>query len=303
MKRTLSRVVVITGASSGIGKACKEIFEKNKDTVICLSRTNSENFAHFYPCDVADPEQVQHAFSQIQKKFPRIDVLINNAGFGLSGAVELTSDTDISRLLDVNLLGVINCFKAALPLMVKGGKILNISSVCALFPLPFRTLYCTAKAGVHMLSLSLNMECKPLGITVLSVCPGDVKTNFTKNRVKNFQTSPRYGKRIFRATAMLDGREDKRMSAEYVAKKIHNYSKTLRPKPFIIIGTKYKFLHFAMRFLPTSLLLHFTEKFFGGHEKPRRKSSKTPSPTPVLPESSSENIHQSPIETIQKTKE
>lgn len=269
-----SRVVVITGTSSGIGMACKEIFEKKGDTVVCLSRTNPDNFENFFECDVANTLQVGEVFLKIKEKFKNVDVLINNAGFGVSGAVELTSDEDIKKIYDVNLLGVINCYKNALPLMNFGGKIINISSVCALFPLPFRSLYCSTKAGVHMLSLSLSMECSPLGIKVLSVCPGDVKTNFTKNRVKNFDTNARYGQRISLATSRLDSREDKRMNVGKVANIIYNYSRKSHPKAYIIIGGKYKMLHFAMGFLPTSWLLHFTEKFFGGHDKTNVKSNK-----------------------------
>ncbi|NCB48332.1 MAG: SDR family NAD(P)-dependent oxidoreductase [Clostridia bacterium] len=261
------RVVVITGSSSGIGKACKEKFESKGDTVVCLSRTNPDGFKNFFECDVANALQVAEVFLKIKEKFKNIDVLINNAGFGISGAVELSDDADIKKIYDVNLLGVINCYKNALPLMERGGRIINISSVCALFPLPFRSIYCSSKAGVHMLSLSLFMECESLGIKVLSVCPGDVRTNFTKNRVKNFATSERYGQRISLATTRLDSREDKRMKVEKVADKIFKYSRKAHPKAYIIIGGKYKILHFAMRFLPTSLLLHFTEKFFGGHYK------------------------------------
>jgi len=267
MSNKTSRVVVITGTSSGIGRSCKEVFEKMGDTVVCLSRTNPDNFENFYECDVANSLQVSEVFLKIKEKFKNIDILINNAGFGLSGAVELTSDDDIKKIFDVNLLGVINCFKNALPLMKSGGKIINISSACAFFPLPFRSLYCSSKAGVHMLSLSLSMECKMLGIKVLSVCPGDVKTNFTKNRVKNFSTNERYKDRISLATNRLDGREDKRMNVEKVAKVIFNYSRKKHPKAYIIIGGKYKLLHFAMKFLPASLLQYFTEKFFGGHDK------------------------------------
>lgn len=268
------RIVVISGTSSGIGKSCKKIFENNGDTVVCLSRSNPDNFKNFYECDVSNERQVSEVFLKIKKDFKNIDVLINNAGFGLSGAVELTSEEDIKKIFDVNLLGVIYCYKNALPLMKKGGKIINVSSACALFPLPYRSLYCSTKAGVQMLSLSLSMECAPLGIKVLSVCPGDVKTNFTKNRVKNFETNERYKDRISIATNLLDKREDKRMNVEKVVKAIFNYSRKKHPKAYIIIGGKYKFLHFAMRFLPTSLLLYFTERFFGGHNKINNKEKR-----------------------------
>ncbi len=265
------KIVVITGASSGIGKACREEYLSKGDTVISLSRTNDSNFENFFACDVAVEEQVQGVFSKIKSQFGRVDILLNNAGFGLSGAVELTHDEDVKKIFDVNVLGVINCYKHALPLMGVGAKIINISSVCALFPLPFRSLYCASKSAVQMFSLCASMECAPFGVKVLSVCPGEVRTNFTHNRVKNYETNDRYKNRITLATNNLDEREQRRMSADKVAKVIYKYSILRHPRPFIIIGAKYKMLHFAMRLLPTKWLLHFTEKYFGGHEKIKSK--------------------------------
>lgn len=264
MKR--KRIVVITGSSSGVGKECVHYFEEKGDFVIGLARHN-EDCDHFFSCDVSNEENVKNVMNEIGNRYGRIDVLINNAGYGLSGAVEKVPTSDIEGLYDVNVLGAISCYKYAMPYMRSGAMVINISSACALFPLPYRGLYCSSKAGLHMLSLSLSMECAPLGIKVVSICPGDIKTNFTKNRVKVFETDSRYGDRIENAARSIDSREDKRMSVEVVAKRIYKISKKSNPKPYYIIGGKYKLLHFAMRFLPASALLHFTEKYFGGHKR------------------------------------
>lgn len=261
------KIIVITGATSGIGLACKSLFEKNGHRVISLARNNINNDNDFFSCDVSKEIQVIETFKKIKEKYGQIDILINNAGYGISGAVELIENRDIENLFDVNLLGCINSFKYALPLIKKGGMIINMSSVCALFPLPYRSLYCASKASLNMLSLCLYMECKPFNVKVVSICPGDVKTNFTKNRVKVFKTNERYDDRIKIATNLLDKREDRRMPPEKVAKVVFRVSKKKQPKPYVIVGFKYKVLHFAMRFLPTSWLLYFTEKFFGGHNK------------------------------------
>ena len=260
------RVVVITGCSSGIGRECVHYFESMGDVVIGLARHN-EDCDNFYCCDISSEDNVKKVMDMIGKRYGRIDVLINNAGYGLSGAVELVPNLQIEKLYDVNILGSINCYKYAMPYMKEGSKILNIASACALFPLPFRGLYCSSKAGLHMLSLSLAMECAPLGIKVISICPGDIKTNFTKNRVKIYDTNERYGDRIENAARAIDSREDKRMSVYGVARKLYKISVKVEPKPYYIIGFKYKMLHFAMRFLPASALLRFTEKHFGGHKK------------------------------------
>ena len=267
MSRNIVRNVVITGGTSGIGKACLEYFSLKNDNVIILARKNPDNLPNFYQCDVTDEENVRKVFESIGAKYTNIDVLINNAGYGVSGAIELIDTKTAKDLFDVNLFGVINCYKYALPFMKRGSKILNISSVCALFALPFRGLYCSSKSAVNMLTLSQRLECEPFGVNVSAVCPGDVKTNFTKNRVKIYDTNERYGDRIKKATDKIDSKEDDRMPAEYLAKSIYKISKKKKPKPYTIVGTKYKILNFAMRFLPLSLLLKYTSKLFGGFDK------------------------------------
>ena len=269
VEQKAQKVVVISGKSSGLGSSLAEIFEKNNFVVIGLSRTKTDDLS--YVCDVTDFSQVDKAINDIALKYGKIDVLINNAGYGVSGATELICNEEIKREYDVNILGCINCYKSALKYMPKGSKIINISSACALFPLPYRSLYCSSKAGLHQLSLSLNMECKPLGVEVISVCPGDIKTNFTKNRVKVFETNDRYKDRIQNATLAIDSREDKRMDVSIPTKKIYKIATRKKNKPFVIIGAKYKLLYFAMRFLPKSVLLQYTEKFFGGHKKKEYK--------------------------------
>lgn len=259
------RIVVITGASSGIGLELKKLFEMVGDTVISISRTNKDNAENFFPCNVSNYLEVQETFRKIKEQFGKIDILVNNAGFGLSGAVELTDVEKIDDLFATDLMGVIYVYKEAVKLMGEGGKILNISSACALFPLPYRGLYASAKAGVNLFSQSMTMECKPFGVQVSSICPGDVKTNFTKNRVKDFTTNERYGTRIETAAGSIDDREDKRMSADYVANKIFNLANKKNMKPFVIIGGKYKALYFLTKICPRKWLLNFTEKFFGGH--------------------------------------
>lgn len=269
----MGKVVVITGATSGIGKVTREMFEQRGDVVCALARHDDGQSKHFYACDVSNEAAVKDVLNQIGKKFGKIDILINNAGYGISGALELVQSEQIRGMFDVNLFGTIYCYKYALKYMPVGSKVINISSACALFPLPYRGYYCSSKAAVSMLSQCMRMECKPLGIDVVAVCPGDVKTNFTKNRVKNFDTNERYADRIKNATDGIDGREDKRMKPECVAKVLLKICDKKRTKPYYIVGGKYKFLNFMMRFFPVGTLLHFTEKFFGGHSKSKSNQS------------------------------
>ena len=187
---------------------------------------------------------------------------MNNAGYGVSGAIELIKKEDCDKIMDVNFNGVLYCSKAALPYMKKGSKIINISSACALFALPYRGLYCASKSAVTMLSYSLRMEVKRFGVEVCSVCPGDVKTNFTKNRVKIFDTNERYGTSIENSTKYIDSKEDKRMPVSVVTKKLIRLINKNKLPALQIIGAKYKLFYFFSKILPVNTFLKIENKIF-----------------------------------------
>ena len=261
----MNKIVVITGGTSGIGLALKTLYEQNGDTVITMSKRETGENNH-YSVDMSDEDSVKNAFLDIGEKFKKIDVLINSAGFGMSGITELIETSDIKNLTEVNYYGTLYAVRSSLKFMEKGAKIINIASAMALFPVPFRAIYGSVKSAVLTLSFALKMELAPLGILVTAICPGDIKTNFTKNRVKNFKTSERYGNRLESATIKSDSREEKRIPCEKCAKQIYNKIKKNHLKPFYIIGNKYKFLYFLTKFTPKSWLLSMTEKLYGGND-------------------------------------
>lgn len=261
----MNRIVVITGTSSGIGKKLKELFEENNDIVIGLSRSQTISSTSI-PCDISCKEQVATAFDNIKKTYGHIDLLINNAGFGISGATELIDEKQAKNLFDVNFFGALECIKHALPLMNKKSKIINISSACALFPLPYRSLYCASKSALNILSQSIDLELKPYGIRMISICPGDIKTNFTQNRQKNFETNVRYENRVTNATNFVDNRENKRLKVEKAATKIFKICNYRKYKPMYIIGAKYKFFYFAQKLLPASWFHCILGKIFDGQK-------------------------------------
>ncbi len=258
---TNKKVVVITGASSGIGKALYQKFENAGNVVINLSRSENLNINSIV-CDVSKPEQVKEAFAKIENDYKKIDLLINNAGFGLSGITELVSPEKAEEILNTNFLGALYCSQNALKLMGKNSRIVNISSATALFPLPYRTLYCASKAALSSLSQGLRMELAHAKIDVVSICPGDTKTPFTTNRVKNFETTSRYEDRAKSATLKLDSKTEKRMSTEYVANKIYNICNKNKTKPQYIVGNKYKVFYFFQKVLPIKLFNKIIEKLF-----------------------------------------
>ena len=253
--------IVITGSTSGIGLDLLTKLRELGHNVIGISRSenNSENS---FSCDVSNYEKVVETFNEISRKFSTIDVLVNNAGYGVSGAIELVNKEECDKIMNVNYNGVLYCCKAALPFMKKGGKIINISSACALFALPYRGLYCASKSAVTMLSYSLRMEVERFGVDVCSVCPGDVKTNFTKNRVKVFDTNEKYGTSIENSTKYIDLKEDKRMPVSVVTNHLVKLINKKKMPALKIIGAKYKVFYFFSKILPTGAFLKIENKIF-----------------------------------------
>lgn len=259
----MNKIVVITGASSGIGLSLYNLYKQKGDTPICLARTNEINLENFIECDVTKEENIISAFRQIQEKYKNIDILINNAGFGISGAIELEHSSTVQNLMDVNFMGAFLCYKYALPLMKEGSKIVNMSSVCALFPIPFRGFYCASKSALSSISLTQYMELKSSKIDVITICPGQTKSNFNKNRIRNLETNERYKDKIGSAAETLKHSEEKRMNTDKVAKIILKQTYKKHPKPMKIIGLQYKLFYLFQRILPTRWFLALTNKFLG----------------------------------------
>ncbi len=251
----MNRNIIITGASSGIGKGLKEYYEKCGDRVFDISLSNGQ-----YKCDVKNFDEMKKVFDEIAKEAPKIDMLINCAGYGVSGLIELLPHETVQNIFDVNVIGTINACKLVLPLMGNEGKIVNIASVLALFPVPYRGLYCASKAAVASVSDSLRMELSGTKIQVTTIYPGDVKTNFSKNRVKNFETNERYGDAPIKTTNYVDSREEKRMSVDFVVKKMVNFIEKKKLKPMKVISRKYSFVHFLTRFFSKATVVKVIQK-------------------------------------------
>ena len=287
----MSRTIVITGGTSGIGLALKELFEKNGDKVVTFSIDESASQDH-YQGSVAHEIKVNQVFNDVHEKYGKIDMLINCAGFGMSAITEIAPMEKINAVMDVNFYGTLYCSRAALRYMSEGSKIVNLSSAMALFPVPFKSIYGAAKSAVLNLSFAMRMELAPAGIDVVAICPGDTKTNFTKNRIKEFETTERYGDRLKTSTEHNDAKENKRMSVTYVADQIYKLVNKPKTKPFYIVGGKYKFLYFLTRLTPKSLLINMTGKKLGG----RMEAVPTKKPTtPVVEENTFATAEETPV--------
>ena len=260
------KIVVISGGSSGLGRELVKLFDssfyKNQSfTVVSLSRTNKEGFEGHIPCDISSIESIEAAGQQIKERYGRVDILINNAGLGISGATEMLPDKDIEDVINVDYLGALRLSRVCLPLMDKKAKIVNISSVCALFALPYRGVYCSAKAAVNMLSYTMRQELARFGIKVISICPGEIKTDFTANRLKHVKTNEKYGDSPYLSAQAIDEKNDERMPAKKVAKKVFRIAVNKKGALYII-GTKHKFFNFAQRVLPVGMFNGVVNKMF-----------------------------------------
>lgn len=185
--------IIITGTSSGIGFTLAEYFGKKGHQVYGLSRKTVEN-PHFHSIatDITDDVQVQNAISQILQKEQKIDVLINNAGMGMVGAVEDSKKVEILKLFNLNLVGAVQMMNAVLPNMRenKTGKIINISSIGSEMGLPFRGFYSASKSALDKVTEAIRYEVYPWNIEVCTLHLGDIKTKIAENRVKTEVSEP-----------------------------------------------------------------------------------------------------------------
>ena len=253
----MNKVVIITGGSSGIGLCTAAALRDRGCKVYELSRRDSEvtGITHI-KCDVTDEAQIAAAVGQVMAESGRIDILINNAGFGISGAVEFTDTTDVRRLFDVNFFGMVRMNRAVLPLMRRqgGGRIVNLSSVAAPVPIPFQTYYSAGKAAVNSYTMALSNEVKPFDISVCAVMPGDIKTGFTSARKKNIAGDDIYGGRITRSVAGMEKDEQTGMDPAKAGAFIASVALKNSRKPLYTIGFGYKCAVFLTKILPARWL-------------------------------------------------
>ena len=194
----------------------------------------------------------------------RIDVLINNAGFGISGAFEFTEEVDARRLMDVNLFGMNNTIRAVLPHMrrARSGRIVNLSSVAGPLPIPFQAWYSISKAAVNALTMSVSNEVHPYGISVCCVMPGDIKSGFTAARSKSIAGDDAYGGRIARSVARMEKDEQNGMDPAVAGAFIAKLALKKRVKPYNTIGIVYKGCILLSKILPGPIIRFILEQMY-----------------------------------------
>ena len=249
----MGTVAIVTGGSSGIGRETARCLMEQGITVCEFSRrdTQTPGIRHF-SVDVTDEACVQAAVQTVLEQEKRIDILVNCAGFGISGAVEYTELQDAKRQLDVNFFGTVNCTKAVLPIMhrQRRGKIVCVSSVAGAIPIPFQTFYSVSKSAINAYATALANEVRPYGIQVCAVQPGDIASGFTDARAKSVAGDREYGGRISRSVKVMEKDERSGMSPAQAGEYIAGIALKKKVKPLYAVGTVYKLFCVIMRLLP-----------------------------------------------------
>ena len=183
----MQQVVLITGASSGIGKSVGEYLAKKDYKVYGTSRNPKHQILHgvnFLTLDVTQTESVNSAVNQLIEKEGRIDFLINNAGAGITGPMEEIPEDEQKKVFETNYFGPLRVINAVLPHMrsQKSGFIINITSIAGYMGLPFRGFYSASKGALELSTEAYRMELKAFGIKMTNVAPGDFATNIAAGR-------------------------------------------------------------------------------------------------------------------------
>lgn len=198
-----SRVWFITGCSTGFGRCLAEEVLKTQDKVVVTARKIADiaDFEKKYPgqalclpLDVTKIPQVNEAVVAAEKRFGKIDILVNNAGYGMVGAFEESPDSEIRRMFETNVFGLMNVTRAVLPKMreLEAGHIVNISSVAGFAATAGFGIYNSSKFAVEGFSDALALELKPLGIKVTIVEPGPFRTDFAGRSITKTEIIPDY---------------------------------------------------------------------------------------------------------------
>ena len=252
----MDKIAIVTGGSSGIGRAVAHSLCEAGVKVYEFSRRDcsDEKVTHM-SVDVTDEQAVANAVQSIYKIENRINILVNCAGFGISGAVEFTKSEDAKRQLEVNFFGTVNCTKAVLPYMRKQnkGRIVCVSSVAGPIPIPFQTYYSVSKAAINSYVMALANEVRPYGISVCAVQPGDISSGFTDARSKSYDGDKEYGGRISRSVKVMEKDERNGMKPEAAGRYIAKLALKARVKPLYAIGFIYKAFCVIMKILPCRL--------------------------------------------------
>jgi len=266
----MSKVVLITGGSSGIGKSIGEFLHQKGFVVYGTSRNPEKITNSIFPLvalDVRDKQSIVNCVAEVIQKSGRLDIVINNAGVGITGPIEEIPTEEIRNNFETNLFGPIEVMKAVLPQMreQKSGLIINITSIAGYMGLPYRGIYSASKGALELITEALRMEVKSFGIQITNVAPGDFATNIAAGRyhapvVKGSAYEVPYGNTL----KEMDSHVDSGSNPNEMAEAIFSIIQTRNPKVHYKVGAfLQKFSIVLKRILPDTLY----EKMLMNHYK------------------------------------
>lgn len=276
-KTNTRRIVLITGASSGFGRACALHLSQSGYRVYGTSRsatfegeavaaTSDASFITI-PMDVRDTSSVTKGISNILDIEGRIDVVINNAGIAIAGAIEEVSIEEFKNQFETNFLGAIRVCQAVLPQMRnrKSGCIINVSSIGGIMGIPFQGAYSASKFALEGMTEALRIEVKPFGIHVALIEPGDFKTDFTQNRImaKGFNPNSAYSGQFETALTIMENEERNGADPIQLARLVEKIINLENPKVRYTIGKlEQRFSTLLKRWVPSLMYERVFMKYY-----------------------------------------
>ena len=247
-------IILITGITSGFGRAMAKALSEDGHTVYGTHRRDSEVLpgVKYIKCEATDDAQVEAAVKTVLDAEGRIDVFINNAGMGIGGPLEFCSLEDCQRQMDVNWMGMVRFLHRVVPVMRRqgSGKIVCFSSIGGLMGLPFQGLYSASKYAIEGYCEALRLELRGTGVSVCVIEPGDFSTNFTAQRKsvggpEVAEAYPHYA----RSLASIEHDENHGLKPEFLAAKIKRIVRKCRPRYNYIIASPLQKLAVAAKWL------------------------------------------------------
>lgn len=257
----MAKTVLITGASTGIGRATALYFQQQGWNVVATMRTPAKETQlatlpniTLLPLDVTQPESIKSALAAAFAKFGKLDAVVNNAGYALSGVFEAYTPEQIRRQFETNLFGLMEVCRQTLPYFRKqrAGTLVNVASMGGRLTVPLYSSYHSTKWAVEGFSESLHYELLPLGIRVKIIEPGAIKTDFYERSadVAKVDGLPDYQETVAIATANMNAAGDKGERPEVVAKAIFQAASDTSNRLRYTVGGDAKMLLLLRRLLP-----------------------------------------------------
>ena len=268
----MEKIILVTGASSGIGMAFVNLLHARGDIVYGASRKGDlgglpgDDRLRGIVMDVTNTSSVEAAVSEVVARHGRIDALIHCAGMGVSGPLENTDDRLLDLQFNTNVMGMMRVSRAVLPVMRENmnGRIILFGSVAGRISIPYQGAYSASKAAISSLARSMRAEVKPYGIQCSVIEPGDIHTNFTANRVKaELAVDSPYADACERAVSQMEKDETEGTAPEKIAGAVikHVLDRGRMPVRYVP-GAGYRSLCLLQRILPDRLVEFVVSKMY-----------------------------------------